>query len=709
MSADPYQDTDDVEVEVLIEDEALSYVGPWARGGRLRLTPTELTHTPSGTLDKMVGAEEIVLPIDAIDGADLSGLDRMLLVRAGEKTWRFGGAGARRVCARLLALLDERDGTTDPGSRFVSGERVLLHGAMDLYRAGPLGTRGHLSLTDLRLRFEAGPGLERLLWNDVGFNILIDQIRGVSLRGVRQHLLVHTDDGLSELGGTLGPRFYRELVGRVGDPTETDTSEPTGGDTDGDSDGDSERQGGAVRPLASWEASVRSGALVFAGDLVVEKNALRFVPASGLGPAMGAEPIALPLLDIHRLRLHDGPDPRIIIRARAAKLTVMLPDARKRFDDLIHLLHQALHLRAIDEPTAMLQSIKTEWGTRQGWAELPIVCSDPALERLGEGDWRVGLILTTVDRVYFAPNSPPKPETLDHNFSLRSLVRQQAGSPELVDQVRFQADGQKVTWWPVSGRPFVRKFWKNTKPLARVVGWDEAGVGTHSRLEGPVHFIRAHIDGRVAVDARPARGILRVDGWGAVLPGPSADRLARAPLIDFEVGQPEGVYRFEVHPVGVIIVPAEHRDDMPKGGRLLLTSFPKVLRVYNRRSRFRVPLGLAAMASSPRLDRSGRAMGDTDFRVHVEDLSTRGLGVRSPLRLQVGARITLHLMIDGHELELDGHVLREDAAIEGGADRRYGIRLAALPDGQGELLHRIIMHRQRELLTARAVRLSKTD
>ncbi len=680
---DPHIDAPSPGDDALIEDDALHYAGPWARAGRLVLTADALTHTPTGTLDQMVGATAVTVPVDRIDGVEMTGVQRILIVREGRTTHRFGGPGAARIHRRLAALLDERDGTTDPGSAFVPGERVRLHGPMERFLSGPLGTRGHLTLTDLRLRFEAGTGLERLLWDEVGFDLMLDRVRGVSLRGVRQHLVLQTNDGTIELGGTLAPRVHAILAPRIGDPTRAGA------------DGDA----GDARVLGSWDASVRMGPLVHGGTLDLTASHVHFHPTGALGPAMGARAISLRLHEVQRVRLHGWPERRIALTTAETELSVGLEDAVRRYADLLALLRQALHQLAEDAGDALLADARRRWGTRQGWADQPVHVFEPALRRRADHDWEVGLVVMTRELAAFAPFREPGPDALPFHHPLRTLQQERTYSPDLVDQLRMRAGKDHVVLHPVSGRPFVRGFWKRARPPARVVDWSDAGVSTQARLAGPARYVRLGIDGRTVTDQRPGFGVPRLEGWGTVVPAASAGRLTRAPLVEVEVGQPEGVYRFEVRPVGVQPAPLDLRDAVPKGSRLLLTSPPRTLRVYNKRARFRAPLDLPAMASCVGRDSSGRSLGNTDFRVRVEDLSTRGVAIRSPMRLAEDTLVRIHLRVDDIDFELVGRVVREDEADAGGIDRRYALRLESLSEGEKEDLHRLVMARQRALLT----------
>ena len=170
-----------------------------AYNGLLTLTDQRLSFSPTGRLDRIVGVRELEVPISLITHAEIVGIEKNLVVEFEDRSARFAGQGAKRVFSRLDALLNESK-TATTTIEFQPGERVLVQGVATSYANGLIATRGEVVLTDKRIRFLTGGGLETLIWTFPELDHPLEAITRAELSGVRKLLEVWIDEsvGFSE-------------------------------------------------------------------------------------------------------------------------------------------------------------------------------------------------------------------------------------------------------------------------------------------------------------------------------------------------------------------------------------------------------------------------------------------------------------------------------------------------------------------------------
>ena len=174
-----------------------------AYNGLLTLTDQRLSFSPTGRLDRIVGVRELEIPVSLITQTELVGIEKNLVVEFEDRSARFAGQGAKRVFARLDALLSESKAPENT-IEFQPGERVLVQGVATSYANGLIATRGEVVLTDKRIRFLTGGGLETLIWTFPELDHPLEAITRAGLSGVRKLLEVWIDGERRIFGGPIG-------------------------------------------------------------------------------------------------------------------------------------------------------------------------------------------------------------------------------------------------------------------------------------------------------------------------------------------------------------------------------------------------------------------------------------------------------------------------------------------------------------------------
>jgi hypothetical protein len=161
-----------------------------------------------------------------------------------------------------------------------------------------------------------------------------------------------------------------------------------------------------------------------------------------------------------------------------------------------------------------------------------------------------------------------------------------------------------------------------------------------------------------------------------------------------ELGQPDGIHRFEARVLCVAPLPPHIQ--IPRRGRLLVLTPPEEVQYFNRRSAFRVSLRMQVNAWRLRVDPErqtwvpdgGRVAGD------LVDLSESGCAIHTEDDIAIGSRMFLELRIDEHWIPLEGEVVRVD---QGWPLNRHhlGVRFINVPDRLGKLLSQTVMAKQR--------------
>ena len=179
----------------------------------------------------------------------------------------------------------------EPGP-YDSDERVLVAGVVQLMVSGLLGTDGEAYLTDRRLRFVPGKGLERLFWKGrvKAIDIRLDDLKAVELTSLGRKLSLESGDETYQFSGSLVPQLYSSLV----------SLGPLGTAQDARSE-----------VLATWDGMRFLGPLGSAGQIVITERSIHYQPAGRLDVAFGIEGQDILFSDIQEMECGGWPEKRL--------------------------------------------------------------------------------------------------------------------------------------------------------------------------------------------------------------------------------------------------------------------------------------------------------------------------------------------------------------------------------------------------------------
>jgi c-di-GMP-binding flagellar brake protein YcgR len=436
---------------VLTTEKAAYLKGLIGFNGTVTLSDRRIHYRPNGVYRAM-GVAEWELVINLIESADLVGVEQVLRIESEGEVRRLQSKGARRLHARLAAILEERGLIVTGDSTFDPGERILLQGTTRLYVNKMLAAPGDIIVTDYRVRYEPNTGLEKALWDDLGFDLAIDDLVEVKVVGLRRRLRLVTQDETYILGGTLMPRIYG-LLAVLCDEGSTNTL--------------------GSQVMSSWKASYSRGVLDYKGELAASVRHIRFTPSGVLDAIVGMpDEIVIPLGEVCRVELKGYlTDRRVSFLSSHETHSFSMPDAQDRFVDFVQLYLQA---ESTGEPSVGVDGqldndvdqavVSKSWASRLSHLS-KIVLMGPAVQRPDKESARRGWIVLTETEMLFLPLGGFDGSEKHIAVPVEMLERFQpmlAPSSEL----HIQVAENTARFMPRGAQAFVDKFWA----LWRVLG-----------------------------------------------------------------------------------------------------------------------------------------------------------------------------------------------------------------------------------------------
>jgi c-di-GMP-binding flagellar brake protein YcgR len=457
------------------------------------------------------------------------------------------------------------------------------------------------------------------------------------------------------------------------------------------------REGTVAPPkpeLDRWPAQRMRGALGIQGELRIGATQIHFVPNGLVERTLGLKDLSVPFDDIRRFSVTGWSTRKLVILTDHAREVFAVEDAEARFEtllDRIHAIQRQRHAspeRSGAEVAAMLQ----QWSGADA-APTHLMEAHPGLQLRGLHDATPGVIVQTADEVRFLPNGGPTGPAPAASHPVPRILRTYSGTEHRVDDLCFSVEGEAARYLPAEGKAFVLRFWERCRSPSRIFHLDAPSKRAVARVLGPCRYIHMRgLDGQ-KVDVRGLEDEGRI--WAAALDRPEL-LPAVGQMVSVDVGQPEGVYRFEME---VLDHDVDH-------GRVLFAR-PGTVRVYNQRRSYRVSVDLPARARmdgdlGPLVEADSlfgtEATGEPGLDLKLSDLSLGGCSAKGAANLPLGASIELEVDLnESAPLRVTGRVLRADP-IDGSPLRRFGIRFERVRRTEEVRLQRHVLRAQRREL-----------
>jgi c-di-GMP-binding flagellar brake protein YcgR len=169
---------------VIAELDAYLLRGLMAWHVRLTLTDRRAQFRPTHRLERLAGARGDGFYIDEMTEATWSRVTQQLTITLGERTIRLSGGEVHLIYKHLNAILDPDaidDEVDSINWAFLPGERLLLQGTVDVVVRDPLWASGEIQLTNRRIRFKPGRGVQRLLVSGKPVEINLEELDGIRI------------------------------------------------------------------------------------------------------------------------------------------------------------------------------------------------------------------------------------------------------------------------------------------------------------------------------------------------------------------------------------------------------------------------------------------------------------------------------------------------------------------------------------------------
>ena len=232
--------------------------------------------------------------------------------------------------------------------------------------------------------------------------------------------------------------------------------------------------------------------------------------------------------------------------------------------------------------------------------------------------------------------------------------------------------------------------WELSSEPVRVHPWSPERA---ARLMKGTRATRVWLPGGEIIEMVPGMARQVDRGVGVVLPEHTPLPAVGA-LIAVELGQAQGVHRFESTVARIAALPADVQ--IPRRGTMLVLHAPGELRYYTRRETIRVAVRLQVSAWKLRADPERQTWMPDGNRILGEllDLSSGGCAFQTDGALPIGTRLFLELRIDDNWIPLEAEVVRTSPGWPM-RNTVLGIRFLNVPDRLSQLLSQTVMARQR--------------
>ena len=628
----------------------------------------------------------VVIDVNAITEVSAGGINHNLAIKAGKARHRLSGRGALRVHARLAALLAELGSSEKPLTSaklptFESGEQVVLQGRAECFVNDVMAVRGELTVTDRRLRFFSGLGLEKVLWSSTQIDIPLNEINDWHLKGLRRRLHLDTKGGPVVLGGALTSQMFTALEMMLGEAQDIETV--------------------ADVALETWEVLLRRGPIAHPGELKFTLNHIQYTPTGLLDTIVGVKAFEFAIKDITRISIRGWPDRKLLVRVGHEVHTFAMTDIQERFSSLRHLVrdhHYQLAMRGLGGPPRYQKTIDS-WSRQVEYEHgEQIVLGTFVMEQVSEYEARFGWLLLLRRRILFLPLGGPASREKQVEFALAEVCRLDGGPRARQDQIIISTDKGHVRYLISDRDGVVEDFWSQCRSPTRILAWDTLGPRSTSRIMGPCRFIRIMSHGDTVVDMSPGVAVEHRSGVAIVLPGEPGSSVPINTWVTVEIGQSEGVYQLDSKVVRSVPTPLEGVIPNPRNTHLLIVDVPNEVRVYNQREGYRVATEVQLEAAILSQVTEGGAWEPTgeSFEALVVDLSIGGCALDSAYDLPAGGRISFTLPLLDQWVELRATCVRMMPSESQGSSMRYGLEFRELSLAQQDILHKAVLAMQLE-------------
>ncbi|HCH66662.1 MAG TPA: hypothetical protein DFR83_27900 [Deltaproteobacteria bacterium] len=449
-------------------------------------------------------------------------------------------------------------------------------------------------------------------------------------------------------------------------------------------------------PLERYPAQRLHGPLAIQGELVVSPDHVQFVPSGLVERTLGLRDIVLPFQKIERVVVHGWTQKKLTLVAGADRETFSFDDVEARFEQLVQAFHQAQanRLSSRDRTRAQIERVLELWTDVFDRPTTRITEAQLAVQVRTQHDATLGVLVKTTDEVRFLPSGGPNGTAKAESHPVPRILRTYSGPGCRADEICFSVAGDAFRYLPAEEATFVSRFWDQCRAPSRIFHLDAPSRRALSRVVGPSRFIHVRADGgpRLTVTGLHESGRT----WSAALvvgtPLP-----AIGTFLHVDVGQPEGVYRFESEVVDVDPLTCE-----------VHFARPATIRVYNQRQSVRVPVDLAATIRMAELETApvvveDSLLGDSEpatgpHSLHLSDLSLGGCAAEGAADLPLGSSVEMEVELNNAApIRVTGRILRADR-VEGGELRRFGIRFENIHRQEEVRLQRHVLNAQRTQL-----------
>jgi hypothetical protein len=560
-------------------------------------------------------------------------------IHVGDQTYVYRGRAVPRVYRRLQALLDSKQG--DGTGLYQQNERVLFGGRLILLVNNFIGASGEFVLTDSCFRFQAGEGLVPRMWSGLSgvIEIPLNEIKEVSMAGIRRRLKLATSKCQYRFGGRLAPQLFSHLASCVGNRPHSSRDE---------------------RVLESWKVDLYSGPLASPGRLVLSTHRMHFEPGRRLDAALGVQGQDTLWHEVRSIRLRGRLDRRIQFECDNRTLTIDTKHVAAHFLDLVALYRES---RGPNDPSFDANGELAEGDARyilQQWREhLPvsnlarILSATPALHWVDAWWMRRGWLVLTTDQLLFVPSGTPRDEAGGASLSLEQCTITESREDN-AERLILETEDRKWFFSPLAGEAFAERVSQLLGDQPRVPHWEHEWGAQFLPLIGDAAFVEFTVDEEMVDVLRPAQLFPHEDGIGIFFRRRPDNTLHVGVEATLRVASPSGLY--ELHGTVVVNqnVASGHSGAGDESIHLLVLAQSPELSLTDRRHHYRVD----AVATI-----SGHCMNYTatrgwvenkhPIRCVLEDLSVGGCALYGSREMEVRSHIMLNLppRTDPHRIE----------------------------------------------------------
>jgi hypothetical protein len=555
------------EERILAKDSCLYHKSAIAYHGYIILTNLRLIFQPTRKIEKMMGAENIVIEIEFLSEVELTSLENFLNIQIGSDEYRFSGHGALRVHPKLLLLHRNFKGE-DLNVKEIEmlNEVVVLQGPIDIFRFPLISTRGEFTLSETELRIRTNSALENLLLSSMNLEIQLNAIRSIKYDLIEKKLRIITKERTYTLGqGLISENIIAKLFLFLSAIR----------------DGNFKIQ----RPL--FEVNNYENLLSVEGYLLATSRRFLFCPTKPLDSITGSKPISIPYEKINSIFIKGSLEPRVHIRTHSKKSQDFIfttPNPQGSINSLVGSLASFKHPPLFKDLRYVVQVNKRKVDELMGELGINTETEVPILVEWGvllasENRLLLGWLFLTKKHVRFISLS--QGEIFKKASKSIQLGKLKSKAPIL--QIYF--DDESRTFIPQTGSEFSLAFWsclKEGKPK-KEDPTQRKGQSLRSIL-GMAYKVIIKRDDDIILEIEDVKVEKKVRGVRIYLKNKYGCKIDKGEILYFELPKKDGRFRFSARVNEAYIMETD-----PIGRYYLTVDIPKEITVHNERSAFRLP------------------------------------------------------------------------------------------------------------------------